>query len=518
MFLKNIIKIYITYVLLCTIINNMYFISIFFSIVVFFLILAFYRQKKLQSEVLWKKVDPTTDQKNQKIMLPQKINQWKNPIIFHSIIKTINHIFIRLFVFLYTTSIIIFHIHKYSYQQKLLCGQSRHVIDLVVDGRVVSEKKWYNYIVDTKYWFLKTTVFTQPTYKPNQSIRITWTVDCAEVYTIQHTKPILPFSYQLYLYTHKITATIKPKEISIINTDNAAIKQSTSSSLLYPTILHSQNPQLSQFSSQYQWLPEWVLFGITETMSPALYQLFIDSGLVYLVAASWGNIAFVVTLTSSILLFLVVRKRRRIAFGWVFLYAYMLRSNIALIRAFTSYCIVFFINQKWRRISSLQIYSIVVVLLTLYDPYILISSWGFVLSMSWVRGIIMMPHSIWQHRILHYIAPSVRTFLALMWPLLVLTNKINATTIIVSLPAQILAICISYLSLLVLFFWDSIFFISTLLKISINRLIIVAKRAISYKIIISSYSWYMAYILWFLIRSILYFLYKTQKSIKSCHN
>ncbi len=517
MVLKNASKIYIIYILLCTIINNIYFISIFFSIVVFFLILAFYRQKKLQSEVLWKKVDLTTDQKNQKNMLPQKINQWKNSIIFHSTIKTIKYIFIRLCIFSYTTYTIIFHMYKYSYYQKLLCGQSRRVIDFVVDGRVVSEKKWYNYIVDTKYWFLKTTVFTQPTYKPNQSIRITWTIDCAEVYAIQHTKPLTPFSYQLYLYTHKIIATIKPKEISLIK-DNTILNQTTSPSLLYPGIWPYQNYQLLQFSSQYQWLPEWVLFGVTETMSPALYQLFVDSGLVYLVAASWGNIAFVVTLTSLILLFLVTRKRRYVAFWSVFLYAYMLRSNIALIRAFTSYCIVFFINQKWRRISSLQIYSIVVVLLTLYDPYILISSRGFILSMSWVRGIIMMPHSIWQHRILRYIAPSVRTFFALMWPLLVLTNKINATTIIVSLPAQILTTCISYLSLLVLFFWDSVFLISILLQTSINRLILLTKRAVSYKIIISSYNSYAAYFLWFAIWVILYCIHKTQKNIKSCHN
>ncbi len=518
MFLKNILKIYIIYILLCTIINNIYFICIFFSIVVFFLILAFCRQKKLQSAVFWKKVDLTTDQKNQKIMLLQKINQWKKSIIFHSAIKTINYIFIRLCVFSYTTYTIIFHIHKFSYYQKLLCGQTRHVIDLVVDGRVVSEKKWYNYIVDTKYWFLKTTIFTQPIYKNNQFIHIVWTIDCAEVYTMQHTKTLTPFSYQLYLYTHKITATIKPKEIFLINTDNTTTKQITSPFFLYPSILSSQDSQLSQFSSQYQWLPEWVLFGVTETMSPSLYQLFIDSGLVYLVAASWGNITFVVTLTSSILLFLIARKRRRIAFGSAFLYTYMLRSNIALIRAFTSYCIMFFMSQKWRRISSLHIYSIVVVLLTLYDPYILISSRGFVLSMSWERGIIMIPKPIWQHRILRYIAPSVRTFLALMWPLLVLTNKINATTIVVSLPAQILTTCISYLSLLVLFFWDSVFFVSILLKITINWLIMLAKRAILYKVIISSYSWYVAYILWFLIRSILYSLYKTQKSIKSCHN
>ena len=114
---------------------------------------------------------------------------------------------------------------------------------------------------------------------------------------------------------------------------------------------------------------------MTDGIPKGLYQTFLDSGLVYLVAASGGNIAFL-TMLLGVVLFVFPRKKRATfqSLG-VLTYGYALRSNMALQRAVLSAIVGSFLAKWGRKIDSQNLLLLVVVLCSLYNPYLLISSW-----------------------------------------------------------------------------------------------------------------------------------------------
>lgn len=260
------------------------------------------------------------------------------------------------------------------------------------------------------------------------------------------------------------------------------------------------------FSSRYQGIPEGVLLWVTDGIPKGLYQTFLDSGLVYLVAASGGNIAFL-TMLLGVVLFVFPRKKRATfqSLG-VLTYGYALRSNMALQRAVLSAIVGSFLAKWGRKIDSQNLLLLVVVLCSLYNPYLLISSWWFVLSVAGVRGILHIPQYLNTRAILRSIAPAVRAFAALLWPLLLLTQKINFLTIVASVPAGFLTMIITYVSLIVLVLGWKIVFLSDVLFFLIKWLSFlthfVADHGVYFMMDKPVLAYVMRGVLWLFIRSL----------------
>lgn len=260
------------------------------------------------------------------------------------------------------------------------------------------------------------------------------------------------------------------------------------------------------FSSRFQGIPEWVLLWITDSIPKDLYQSFLDSGLVYLVAASGGNIAFLTALLWLLLLAIPIKARKRAQVGGVLSYGVALRSNVALQRAVLSSIFASILSWKGRKISSTNLLLIIVVFCSLYNPYLLVTSRWFILSVAGVRGIFHIPTNLQKKAILRNIAPGVRAFLALLGPLLLLTQKVNFLTIVASVPAWLITMVITYLSLFVLLIGGNIYFISQLLYFCVKWLSwltqFVATHGIYFTLEDQIFSYGIRLILWVFIRSL----------------
>lgn len=260
------------------------------------------------------------------------------------------------------------------------------------------------------------------------------------------------------------------------------------------------------FSARFQGIPEWVLLWITDSIPKDLYQSFLDSGLVYLVAASGGNIAFLTVLLWVLLLVIPTKVRKRAQVGGVLSYGFALRSNVALQRAVLSSLFASILSWKGRKISSTNLLLIIVVFCSLYNPYLLVTSRWFILSVAGVRGIFHIPTNLQKLAVLRNIAPAVRAFLALLGPLLLLTQKVNFLTIVASVPAWLITMIITYLSLFVLLIGGNIFWVSQLLYFCVKWLSwltqFVATHGLYFTLEHQLFSYGIWAILWLFIRSV----------------
>ncbi len=409
-----------------------------------------------------------------------------------------------------TIRICLWIIYFRNSQSSLWCGQNGHgmaIQDISFTGTVTTIKSSYKYTLQTQYWFIQTTIFTQPLYKIGDNFLLEGSFECV----VASYKEATAFSYPLYQFTHTIIWTLKPTKVELIkNIPYNNIEHSAPSKLTLSILSTSSKipPSLTTFSSKYQWIPAWVLYGVVDNIDPIVYQQFIDSWLVYLIAASWWNISLLVWALALLCITLSMRYKRYIRILATILYTYILRSNIALIRACFWYIITLVTSITGRVISNKQLLIRVTIWCIIYDPYILISSWWFILSIAGVRGILFTPRSLQQHRILRYIAPTVRVFFALLWPLFVLTQRINLITPFVSLPAQLSTVVISYISLIIVCVWDHIPWLSDILYWNIKWLIYGAKFASDHGVYISLKDILYSYLLWWIIWAIIYVAYK----------
>ena len=493
---------FIGYSLLCTIQYKTYFIPYFYGFFVIIVILAFHRQKKWQNRVLVKKDELGQGSNSVKNSLK---DNWKNINTninqYFSTHNTQNWycIFWIFLAWIITYRIYVWLIWFQENQYQLWCGQTRQ--DIVITWTVLSYKPPQKYTLDTSHGIVQSTIFIQPHYTIGQTLLLEGSIECVKFNN--HDAP--PFSYPLYQFTHNIVWTVSPKKVTFISSNT--LPHISWTSLSSPNI----QDNITSFSSKYQWLPSWVLYGVTEQIDPVIYKHFIDSGLVYLIAASGGNISLLIATCSLIFLFLSFRHKNTLWLIATFLYTYSLRTNIALIRAFISYIILLITRNSGKTLLPGRLLTWVTIMCLVYDPYILVSSWWFVLSISGVRGIFYTPTNLNQHRLLRHIAPTVRVFFALLWPLFVLTQRINLITPLVSLPAQFLTVGISYLSLFVVFFGDHFIVVSWILELSIKWLILLATFAANHGIYISLYNTTTAYFLWVIVRLLLYRIYKISK-------
>jgi hypothetical protein len=165
----------------------------------------------------------------------------------------------------------------------------------------------------------------------------------------------------------------------------------------------------------------------------------------------------------------------------------MLRTNVALMRAFLSFAYVFILSSYWARISRIHLFCFVLLLYTLYNPYLLISSRWLVLSCAWVWWLIHIPIVLQKKSLVHTCSAALRTFIALAGPLLFLTHTANILTIVLSPFAGLLAMLITRTSLaLTVFPFLDYIWLTKLLFYEVKSLCSLAEFGSSHGIFITS--------------------------------
>ena len=250
-------------------------------------------------------------------------------------------IFLRLFFFQYNFSEDI---------KKLDCWQNRQDIDSHYSNQITLSWTLYkntsnkNFTIHTLFWKFTLTSYTPIHYEDWSIIAIQWTITCFH-------SPIIPFSYESLLIARWYRGVIQLENTTLLSSNKHPL------SISFPHVA---------LDSKSDWIPEWIIFWDTSFLSSSLYNLFLDSGLVYLISASWWNIALLITLVTYIFFFLPYTYRRGVLFICILLYSYVLGENLASLRAFLTYTISQLVFPKKYYISSLRIIRITFLSLLLY--------------------------------------------------------------------------------------------------------------------------------------------------------
>ncbi len=135
-----------------------------------------------------------------------------------------------------------------------------------------------------------------------------------------------------------------------------------------------------------------ILIGDKSLFSKSDYQLFVDSGLVHIIAVSGGNIVMLVSFLMIIAFFLPFYPRIVFILSIVICYGILCWMDSSVVRAVLMWSLSLLALLFWRSKSLWKIIGIVHTAMLLYNPYFLVYDVGYILSFSAVIGIIFFDH------------------------------------------------------------------------------------------------------------------------------
>ncbi len=338
--------------------------------------------------------------------------------------------------------------------QKIWCRQNGQEIDVTffwslsqnTDSKIPSFLT-SNWIFQIK-WFLTS---EQKNLLFNSSfLTLNWKIQCLWP-TI-----ITPFTRESLMIAHGNRGVIS--KIYSLTTNN---QLSTPRLNPISQILSSFNSLFTIHSSlapgwKTDWILRWILIWDTSQMTPETYQLFLDSGLVHLVSASWWNIMILIEIMTALCFFIQVRYRKYLFATIVCMYFLVVWENLSFTRAVVTFWITTFLIPVWYRRNRKTIFFAVLLLFALYNPLIVITSWWLLLSASGVWWLLHIPSHFQKHKLMAFILPSLFAYIGLLWPLFLLTYHINLLSIPLSIFAQWLTTIIIFASPLMLTMFTSV--------------------------------------------------------------
>lgn len=138
-----------------------------------------------------------------------------------------------------------------------------------------------------------------------------------------------------------------------------------------------------------------MLFGDRSQLSEDIYQDFIDSGLVHLIAVSGTHIAIMLAIGGLLLMWLPFYPRLILLSSIMIIYALMVGFRASIIRASIMSGLTLLVLLPGRKLSIYRLLAYARVIILAYNPYMLAYDLGFALSFSALCGI------IWTDRMLH---------------------------------------------------------------------------------------------------------------------
>lgn len=138
------------------------------------------------------------------------------------------------------------------------------------------------------------------------------------------------------------------------------------------------------------WLVLGMLIWDKSKFTKSEYQLFIDSGLVHLVAVSGGNIVMLVTFLTAILFFLPFYVRIALILLAVISYWIICWMDSSVLRAVLMWSLSLVALLVGRGTSLRRLLALVHIGMLVYNPYFLVYDVGYLLSFSAVLGIVFI--------------------------------------------------------------------------------------------------------------------------------
>jgi ComEC/Rec2-related protein len=195
-----------------------------------------------------------------------------------------------------------------------------------------------------------------------------------------------------------------------------------------------------------QWLVAGMLIGDRSLMSDNDYQLFIDSGIVHIIAVSWWNIVMLVLFLQLILFRLPFYLRIGLIIPCIIVYALICGLDASVLRATIMGSLSLIALFRGKQTMVRRSLSIAYVVMLLINPLFLVYDLGFIFSFSAVIGIVYIGQWTnhirfdgnsmyrWLTRVLHdYVFPSIGASMTVVPFLLFFTGKFNLTSIIANI-------------------------------------------------------------------------------------
>ncbi|MDD3263080.1 MAG: ComEC/Rec2 family competence protein [Candidatus Absconditabacteria bacterium] len=262
-------------------------------------------------------------------------------------------------------------------------AKSRHLSTGTISETLGSGK--YLYTVDTKDYLL----YTTKSYIPGNQIRL------VARNSVQSTNPppLTQISRENIFYSgFNAPKRSKMKGYSNILYETNSILIETGTIKGFPKIRHNFQKKLHQTYSNDRTagLVLGMLIGDKSKFTKSEYQLFIDSGLVHLVAVSGGNIVMLVAFLTAILFFVPFYARITLILLAVLSYGIICGMDSSVLRAVLMGSLSLFALLVGRGTSLRRLLGLVHIGMLIYNPYFLVYDVGYLLSFSAVLGIIFI--------------------------------------------------------------------------------------------------------------------------------
>lgn len=261
--------------------------------------------------------------------------------------------------------------------------QSRHISTGTISETIWSWK--YLYTTNTKDYLL----YSTKSYIPGNQIRL------AARNSIQSTNPppLTQISLENVFYSgFNAPKRSKMKWYSNILYETNSILIDTGTIKWFAKIRHNLQQKLHQTytNDRTAWLVLWMLIWDKSKFTKSEYQLFIDSGLVHLVAVSGGNIVMLVTFLTAILFFVPFYARITLILLAVLSYGIICGMDSSVLRAVLMGSLSLVALLVGRGTSLRRLLGLVHVGMLVYNPYFLVYDVWYLLSFSAVLGIILI--------------------------------------------------------------------------------------------------------------------------------
>lgn len=260
-------------------------------------------------------------------------------------------------------------------------------------------------------------------------------------------------------------------------------------------------------NNRTQWLVAGMLIGDRSMMSNDDYQLFIDSGIVHIIAVSWWNIVMLVLFLQLLLFWLPFYVRVALIIPCIIIYALICWLDASVLRATIMWSLSLIALFRWKQTMVRRSLFIAYVTMLLINPLFLMYDLGFIFSFAAVIGIVYIAQWTnhirfdgnivyrWFTRVLHdYIFPSIGASMMVVPFLLFFTGKFNLTSIF----ANILVVPLSPIIMIgglitTLFQWTVVgSLLSTGIGRWVNYIYRIAKIAQNYAVyIVTNGQWFM---------------------------
>lgn len=208
-----------------------------------------------------------------------------------------------------------------------------------------------------------------------------------------------------------------------------------------------QSSSVTPYTNQRtQGLVAGMLIGDRSLMSDDDYQLFIDSGIVHIIAVSWWNIVMLVLFLQLLFFWLPFYMRIALIIPCIIVYALICWLDASVLRATIMWSLSLIALFRGKQTMVWRSLAIAYIIMLLINPLFLVYDLGFIFSFAAVIGIVYIGQWTnhlrfdgnniyrWLTRVLHdYIFPSIGASMTVVPFLLFFTGKFNCTSILANI-------------------------------------------------------------------------------------